>query len=375
MDLAVTACENYEEHTVRQALETVLAPLGGLDWVTPGMKIAVKANLVTFMRPESGAVTHPALVSELCRLLVQRGAQPIVGDSPGGPYNAANLGMVYSKTGMKAVETVGGVLNRNFEQVEAIFPEAAVLKSFPYTAWLSEADAVINFCKLKTHGLTGMSCAVKNLFGAIPGTRKPEYHYLYPRTETFCDMLIDLCEYIKPRLTIVDAVDCMEGNGPTQGTVRHMGALLASQSAYAADLAAAYLMGLPACDAPTVLRAARRGLCTMDLADLSVSGDLDAFVAADFKKLPVRDSIRFSGRSPLLLGLLGGAFGSRPLVLPDKCIACGRCVEACPIDAVSLRGPAVIDRKRCIRCFCCQEFCPVGAIEVKRAAAARILGK
>ena len=47
---------------------------------------------------------------------------------------------------------------------------------------------------------------------------KPEYHYKYPKAADFADMLVDLCEYCKPRLCICDAVVGMEGNGPTQGS-------------------------------------------------------------------------------------------------------------------------------------------------------------
>ena len=63
---------------MRNALSAVLEPLGGLDWVVPGMRIAIKANLVARMKPETAAATHPALVAELCRMLTERGAEVVV---------------------------------------------------------------------------------------------------------------------------------------------------------------------------------------------------------------------------------------------------------------------------------------------------------
>ena len=54
---------------------------------------------------------------------------------------------------------------------------------------------------------------------------KPEYHYKYPKIEDFADMIVDLCEYFKPCLCLCDAVVGMEGNGPTQGTPRAIGAM------------------------------------------------------------------------------------------------------------------------------------------------------
>ena len=95
---------------------------------------------------------------------------------------------------------------------------------------MQNADYIIDFCKLKTHGMVGLSCAVKNMFGCVPGTNKPEYHYRFPGEADFSDMLIDLNEYAKPVLSIVDAVVGMEGNGPTNGTPRFVGAVIAQQS-------------------------------------------------------------------------------------------------------------------------------------------------
>lgn len=123
-----------------------------------------------------------------------------------------------------------------------------------------EADYIIDCCRLKTHGLTVMSGAVKNLFGCIPGLKKPEWHCLRPTVEAFSDMLIDLCETVKPNLVIMDAIDCMEGNGPGGGTVKHMGILLASRSPYALDERAAFLMGLRPETVPMVRAYRKRGL-------------------------------------------------------------------------------------------------------------------
>ena len=52
------------------------------------------------MRPEQAATTHPALLCALCRMLCARGASVVLGDSPGGLYNAAHVGHVYEAAGM-----------------------------------------------------------------------------------------------------------------------------------------------------------------------------------------------------------------------------------------------------------------------------------
>ena len=144
-DAAIAACPNYEAETCRAALRQVLAPFGGLAWVKPGMRIAVKANLVSAMKPERAATTHPMLLRVLTEELVRRGASVVVGDSPGGTYAAGHLNAVYRACGLAAVEEAGGMLNRNFAQREADLPDARVAKHITYTAYLDDADAIIGF--------------------------------------------------------------------------------------------------------------------------------------------------------------------------------------------------------------------------------------
>lgn len=229
-DVAVVRCKTYDVEAVKPALEEALNAVNGLDFVKPGMKIIIKPNLVSFKKPDAAATTHPALLEALVEMLLARGADVTIGDSPGGPHSLPLLNRVYAATGMDRLEKLGAKLNRNMNEKTVDFPEGKVLKNFTYTEYLDEADAIIDFCKLKSHGMLGMSAAVKNLFGTIPGLKKPEVHYKFQNDAEFADMLVDLNEYFKPRLAICDAVVGMEGNGPTAGTPRQIGAIIASKA-------------------------------------------------------------------------------------------------------------------------------------------------
>lgn len=378
-DVSLVPCSDYSE--AKAALCAVLEPIGGLDWVKPGMKIVIKANLVTAMKPDSAGVTHPALVCALSQLLTERGAEAIVGDSPGGIYSAAYLNRVYSVTGMREAEKHGASLNMDFSQSEVAFPGAAVLRSFTCTAYLLKADAIIDFCKLKSHGMMGMSAAVKNMFGAIPGTMKPEYHFKFPNHAEFADMLVDLNEYFKPRLSIADAVIGMEGNGPTAGSPRKIGALAASFSPYMLDLVCARMIGLGRENVPTLESAFRRGLAPGSADEVKVVGPLDELTVHDFKNIAAHNGILFngSGKNPFMRvfsSALGAILRSSPRLKPKLCVGCGVCANTCPAKAITIKdGLAKIDFHKCIRCFCCQEFCPKGAMQVKRSAAARLASR
>ncbi|MBQ1264975.1 MAG: DUF362 domain-containing protein, partial [Oscillospiraceae bacterium] len=377
----IVPCTSYEIQDCRKALEEVLAPLGGLDWVTEGMCIVIKTNLVAAMKPEAAATTHPALLSALTEMLCERGARVIIGDSPGGLYNAAHLNHVYDAAGLRACEAAGAKLNRNFSVRETDFSDAVCAKHFTYTAYLDQADAIIDFCKLKSHGMMGMTCAAKNFFGIIPGTMKPEYHYQYPKVEDFADMLVDLAEFCKPRLCICDAVISMEGNGPTQGSPCPIGALAAGFSSHKLDLACAYLIGLCKEDVPTLQAAFLRGLIPAEITSLRISGDIERFRVKDFKTPKSQRSTAFRYGGDGLFGricqkFIVHALTPKPNLHAKTCIGCEKCAKICPAGAITMKnGKPSIDRSRCIRCFCCQEFCPKGALYVHRTAIARLLSR
>ena len=375
-EVSIARCESYDPAAVKAALLEALAPIHGLDWVVPGMKIAVKANLMMLKKPEKAATVHPEVAYALCELLVERGASVVVGDSPGGPFNPAYLAQIYASTGMRRVLDAGAQLNEDFATVDVSYPEAVAAKEFQLTEYLLKADAIIDLCKLKTHGLMAYTGACKNLFGAIPGTRKSESHYRYSTHTTFSNMLVDVCEYCKPRLSIADAVMTMEGNGPSGGAPRFMGAVLASFNPHALDVAGAHLMNLGVCDVPTLQAAVERGFAPMDVSGLTVFGDLESFVIPDFKLTPKQDVQLWGPKNPAIAKVLTKLFASTPKVDRTNCVGCGECKSVCPANAITLRKRiAEINRQSCIRCFCCQEFCPKGAIHVHRPFVARIVDK
>lgn len=380
-DVVFVPCKDYSSGCVEKALTDVLEPLGGLSFIKKGMKVAIKANLVSFMKPEAAATTHPALLCRLTSMIVDRGASVIVGDSPGGLYNKAFVSRVYATTQMHDVEKAGGRLNWDFSQTEEHYDEAVICKDFQFTAYLKDCDCIIDFCKLKTHGMMAYSGAVKNMFGVIPGTIKPEYHFRYPNTVDFANMIVDLCQFVKPTLSIIDGVIGMEGNGPTMGRPKHIGVIGASFNPHKLDLAAAYLIGLKKENVPTLMAAYKRGLIPSSVNELDIVGHLDSHVVSDFERIDNYNSIQFNNELP---GIFGNAFSkvasralcSYPKVKVSDCVGCRKCYEICPAKAITMiKDRPHIDRRTCIHCFCCQEFCPKGALKVKRPTVAKVLNK
>ncbi|HML69484.1 MAG TPA: DUF362 domain-containing protein [Clostridia bacterium] len=375
-DVSIARCGSYDPADVKEALLAALAPIGGLDWVTPGMKIAVKVNLMMRVKPEKAATVHPQVAFALCELLAEKGASVVVGDSPGGPFSLAYLSAVYGGTGMRQVLDAGATLNEDFSIIDVVYSEAVAAKEFQITNYLVAADAIIDLCKMKTHALMAFTGACKNLFGAIPGLRKSECHYRYNTHEAFANMLVDVCQWCKPRLSIADAIMTMEGNGPSGGTPRFMGAILASFNPHALDLAGAHLMNLSASEVPTLDAAVKRGLVPADLRELTIHGDLESFVIPDFQLTPKHDVKLWGSKNETIAKILSGMFASSPRIARDRCTGCAECKKVCPAGAITIREKrALIDTKKCIRCFCCQEFCPQGVITVHRPPIARLLNR
>ena len=378
--VSVIALDEYTDvEGAKAALTELLAPIGGLDFVKEGTKVVIKANLVSAMKPHEAATTHPVLLCALTEMLCQRGASVVIGDSPGGLYNSAFVGRVYTVTGIRETEKYGARLNDDFSQKTAEFPLGKVLHSFTYTGYLDEADVIINFCKLKSHGMMGMSCAAKNMFGTVPGVTKPEYHFRFPKYEDFADMIVDLDEYFHPVLSIADAVVGMEGNGPTAGTPKKMGCLIASPSPHALDMVAAKILGFERAELPILDAAYKRGMIPEKFEEILLHGSLDGLILTDFERVVERKSLEFSGNGKgvfkkLRGKLLGAILKTKPILKKDMCVGCGICAGICPAKAIKIvKKKAVIDRKACIRCFCCQEFCPKSAMKVHRTPIAKLV--
>lgn len=375
--VALVKCADYGAE-VFSAVQRAVELLGGIEkFVKKGSVVVLKVNAVQKAVPEKCATTHPAVVEAVGKLCKQAGAKRvIIADSAGGPYNAGYMGGIFNTCGYTEIaETCGFEINSNFEMFEAELPTGKVAKKFVICDILREADVIINVSKLKTHSFTGLSNAVKNMFGAIPGLVKVEMHGKYRTLDVFNNFLYDIQDYFAGKITlnITDAVVGMEGPGPTNGTPRAIGAILVGVNPTAVDVVGAKLMKADPLGLPTISVGIARGYMDSELS-VEVVGESVEDLAVEGYKTVTPDGYRPFARSmpKWLQPVVHKLTTQRPTVNRRKCRGCKKCYEHCPVKAISMvplkKGgvpKAKFDYDKCIRCYCCQELCPFGLVKVK----------
>ena len=378
------SCPDYGR--AEAVIRRLVADMGGMErFVKPGERILLKPNLLRAAPPESAVCTHPAVVEAVAKLVKEAGGTPVICDSPGGAlHKEAVLRSLFEKTGMAAAAAAAGAeLSMDSSTRTVSLPEGKVLRQAEIITPVAEADGVIDLCKMKTHVLMSMTGAVKNLFGVIPGLSKVGYHATHPDHATFADVLLDLTGYVKPRLSLMDGILAMEGDGPgSSGTPRQAGLLLAAANPLALDTAAGAIMNLPRKDNPVLLAAERRGLtpCRMEDVEL-IGGTVEELRMADYKFPASTKSNLMDFLGPLARPaerLCKKALSQTPRIDGAKCVGCGICAKSCPGQAIAMTAPgkkARISQKACIHCYCCHELCPQKAVELHQSWLGRLLTK
>jgi uncharacterized protein (DUF362 family)/Pyruvate/2-oxoacid:ferredoxin oxidoreductase delta subunit len=345
-------------------------------FVAPAARVMLKPNLLMSSAPDRAICTHPEIIRGVAMLAREAGASQVeVTDSPG----MGTAGRCARRLGLGDGELL---TVRDAGEGVDVAPAGAAFHRVRLIRHLLDADLVVNLPKAKTHGQMVMTAAVKNSFGAVVGMEKAQWHFRAGRSpEDFARLLVHIHALVAPRLSILDAVVGMEGNGPSAGDPRLLGLLLASSDAHALDAVLARIWGLDS-----------RRVFTLAVArDLRL---LPSFDQIDVVGVPLDDlsphppwrparpaPLRGFGGPAWLSTFLERLMTLRPEIDRGTCIACGECAQVCAAHAIALNpdgaptGPAVtIDRDQCICCFCCQEMCPEGAIRVSAGLAARLLG-
>ena len=358
--------ESYDTNTLISLLKEQFEDAG----ISPGLfkdkKVVIKPNLVRRCDESVGATTHSSFAKAAATLAFEYGAASVTfAESPGGVFSPETIKKAYAAAHLdKVAKETGALLNFDTEAVYLDAPDGVRSKVFHVLKAFEDADVIINLAKLKTHGLTWMSAAVKNYFGVVPGVEKFEMHARFPDKHVFAEMIDDLCYALchkKESVNIVDGIVGMEGNGPTNGTPRKMGVVIVSKNPFSADVVCSKILGIEN-NVHTVNASKERGY-TADGGFEVIGDSISDCIISDLVLPDGLDAVKLLSSEKLLK-----IFKPKPAIDRDVCRRCGECVRSCPMKTISMdkNKKVHINTKNCIRCFCCQELCPFDAVRIKQ---------
>lgn len=374
--VALIKCDTYDDEQVFEAVQAGMNLLGGVhNFIGDGEKIVIKPNVLVGAAPEKCISPHPSVFRAVAVMLKEVNAILSYGDSSIFGKCQANM----RRARLKEVADELGIMLADFDKGKTVTHDGALLnKRFVLANGVIAADGLVSLSKLKTHGMTRLTGAIKNQFGCIPGFQKSQLHVRIADPYQFATMLVDLNTLIKPRLYIMDGIMAMEGNGPRSGKTKKLGVLLFSDDPIALDAVACKIIDLNPEYVPTAKPGEISGLGTYHYENIEVVGEeIEPLVDKDFevvRKPPVTVS---SGR---IRNTVKNQICPRPFIDKMVCTNCGICVGQCPVNPKAVNWHTDDESSlptykydRCIRCFCCQESCPEGAISVRETVLGRLI--
>lgn len=222
-----------------------------------GKTVVLKPNLVDYI-PGNAINTHPILVVAAAECFRQLGAkQVIVAEGPG---HQRDTRLVLCESGYESLLRENRIrfidLNRDEPISVNLSAEYSGLKRLWLPRAILSADFLVSMPKAKTHHWSGVTLSMKNMFGVVPGNK-----YGWPKNvlhwHGIQESILDLCATVPIHFVIADAIMCMEGNGPLNGSPRQLGCVVLADDLVAADATCARLMGLEPDRVPHIHEAAK----------------------------------------------------------------------------------------------------------------------
>ncbi len=244
------------EAEIHGLVEAALQGLGGLDkFVEAGQRVLIKPNISGGNPTIPGSFTSIEVVDKLVDMIRTLGAEPVVADSD----------MIWTKFYPVAQEEgwlewaeEKDVVLLNLAETDWVrfdFGKNSAIGKVPVSKELVEADVIISVPTMKTHLLTNITIAMKNMYGTFPQENKAKYHRFGIE-----DVIYEVNDAFTPNLTIIDGTIGGEAWGPLSCRPVDFHTIIASNDVVAADSVACQLMGYDPDDVLHVKRAHERNL-------------------------------------------------------------------------------------------------------------------
>lgn len=360
-------CSSYEIKSIKDSVNKCLSDIGGLGFIKGGCNVLLKPNFLRSDPHLKGIITHPVFIRAVAEIFLEHGCRVKVGDSAGIGKNHD----VLKKCGYLEYLKELPIELVEFENPVTVKNNSGVFRNLEIDREVLETDALVSLPKVKTHGQMRLTLALKNIYGCMPGLKKPQWHlnagidYM-----SFAGMLAEYHYLVNPTLHIVDGIVGMDGDGPGAGDKIKLGFVGASRDARPLDFYIAKILKVDPY-ANIVLKACVDKSLGWDEKEVRLAGDpMSGFEIERKFILPKTYPLETFGHAPYLGKFLKDALTVKPHIVQEKCILCLECLNQCAAKVMTVAKNSNkefirIDHRNCIRCFCCQEICPQAAIKLK----------
>lgn len=356
----VRKVDTYDEKLIKEVLnENSSFILNGLK---PKDKVFVKPNLLSYNPPEKAVTTHPIFTRAVVNFLLENDLVVSVGDIPGRSFGLSKYPEILGLTDIKDenLSIIDPAIGGFYEVKVSVNGYKIRIPSF-----LEEFKKIFNLPKMKTHSLTFITGATKNLFGLIPRKDRLDIHSI-PDAKDFSKFLLDISLSLPiKQIVIMDGIVGMQGDGPSAGSPIQLNSMIISNDPMFSDYLMSKIMGFNIEEIP------------LFQLNYNLDGEIDGNIEELIKSCKKPKSFLIPSKatskiSSLIYGLLKDYLQPVPDVNKSKCIKCGVCANRCPGGAIKLKPYPTFDRDKCVLCFCCHELCPEGAIYLRRSIFSKI---
>ncbi|MCI0360554.1 MAG: DUF362 domain-containing protein [Planctomycetaceae bacterium] len=223
-----------------------------------GKRVLLKPNMVEPTRDCPHMTTHPAVIVAAAEVFRTWGANVTVGEGP-GHIRDTEIALVESGVAGALESARLPFADLNYQEVAWTenAGRASKLKGLFFPQAVAQADLIVSLPKMKTHHWVGVTAAMKNLYGTIPGIK-----YGWPKNvlhhQGIPETVFDINASLPKTIAIVDGIDCMEGDGPIMGTMKPMGLVVVGVNPTAVDATVCRLMDVDPWKVPYLKLAADR---------------------------------------------------------------------------------------------------------------------
>jgi len=253
----------------------LLEASGAGELFKPGMKVALKPNLVVAKPASSGATTSPEIVAGTVELLKDRGVTDIT--IMEGAWAGDSTERAWQVCGYRELEKKYGVHLLDLKKDRTRGVSVAGIKMEVCASPL-EVDRLVNMPVLKGHCQTVMTCALKNLKGCIPDSEKRRFHSIGLHRP-----IAALNLAIRPDFILVDAL-CGDISFEEGGNPLEMNTIIAGSDPVKIDSYGASLMNIPSSEIEHLCLAEEMGIGAAEIRPEDV-------VNVGGRQIPARPSV------------------------------------------------------------------------------------